>query len=343
MHVMLGGKFEYAVIRAIDAQNNVPRNDRASGYYGGLNRRTPKSFLDRAATFLMLAEEVLIAGADWSDVPSPGVVSGVSGSDLGLRHEFGRFGEWDEEGRSLAKAILDKNLLSEELIAYITDIILSDIPKDEGRDFHKEYEDGKLGLAEHYLCRLFMQIRTVQGTKIALVLDESDIEIISQIGAHIRAGRLSSYFEFPEANGTIILGHHFGGPLLCFSPPDALAIAAIRKDAQIQSYAESVRHHIGHADNDDETQMIRAMAKTYRAVGKRRKIDTFFDVSGWVAKPINYVPFIGNVASAIADAADVAQLGIKKDIVKREWYLIAARATQVGIEDYLSRQHNLLG
>ena len=110
------------------------------------------------------------------------------------------------------------------------------------------------------------------------------------------------------------------------------------------SYSDAIRAVLG-ADvpPDSDARLLRAMAASYQSVIKVRKLSRFFEVGGWVAKPINYIPVVGNIASAVSDAKDVAQIGVQRSIKSREWFLFAPRALQVGIEDYLKRNHNRIG
>ncbi len=60
-----------------------------------------------------------------------------------------------------------------------------------------------------------------------------------------------------------------------------------------------------------------------------------------MAKPLHYVPGVDAALSIAEDIKDVGQLIIDRNKDTNQWYLLAARATQVNIEDYLSRKENL--
>ena len=59
-------------------------------------------------------------------------------------------------------------------------------------------------------------------------------------------------------------------------------------------------------------------------------------------KPISYIPVVGTFASIAADSADVVQAMNERSRRKHGWYLLAPRAAELLIEDYLQRNHNRL-
>jgi hypothetical protein len=66
MEIVLGGYFETALVRFTDAIVRPERNRTGHPYYLCLNRTIPKAFFDRAATFMALADEVIVPSIDWA-------------------------------------------------------------------------------------------------------------------------------------------------------------------------------------------------------------------------------------------------------------------------------------
>jgi len=340
MKAILGGKFESALIRAMDEANRPHFNRITHPYYLGLNRRSDSSFFDRGATFVAIADEIIVPQADWS--PSAEGPNGVDGKSLGVRYGEGTFKEWDENARSFASVLLGARALSSGSLNYISEMDLTDLSKADREKVNEKLDDIKQSISEQYLCRLFLQIREAGKEGSLIILDERDITLLSEVCDYIRGGGPPPSFSLPELNGQVILGQKFVGGLLNFSPHDAASVAAIRADKTIQRYAEKVRSFVTSASSlEGERALLDAMRETYDVVRAERKIENVFEVVSWLAKPLHYLPGVDAALSIAEDTKDVASLLIGKEEECREWYLLGARAQQINIEKYLERKKNM--
>lgn len=342
---VLGGKFENAVIREMDAFNHPERNQTPHPYYLALNRDPGKPFFERAATFLTVFDETFVPLADWESGALAG--SSLRGSDLGIRFNpaggEARFNEHDPAITSAVDDFLNARRLPPQLYDYISgfDAKVAGAGVDPSR-LSNHLESIKGEVARHYLSRLVLQIREAAGSRF-LVLDEVDIELLGLFVEFIRSRETRLPFEFPDVPAKTILGQDFCGGLLNFAPQDAASVVAIRQDPMIADYAAEVRERLTEVSSmEGERALLRAMNGAYQRTKKLRSAMTAFEVRGWLAKPITYIPVIGNVASAINDAADLAEKGVETALRRSEWHLLAARAQQINIEEYLARKGNML-
>jgi hypothetical protein len=339
MQVIVGGKFEAALIHEMDEINNPHRNRTSHPYYLGLNRKPDKRYFERLATFLAVVEDIVVPVADWSDAAGD---EGVSGANVGLISQTGSLNEWDPGAHAFAEKVIKSGALPKPSLSYISDLDLSSFDDNERRTVEQNMADIAQKVAVHYLCRLFLQVREAGLQGALLVIDEEDVKILSKISDFILDTGTIPPFPFPNLSEKVILGSEFAGGLLNFSPRDMQSVAAIRKDPEVQRYAAMVRKVFGQtASLNAERDLLTAMRESYKAVGKRQKIDRVFEVVGWIAKPLHYVPGIDAALSIAEDVKDVGQILLEKDKETKEWYLLAARATQVNIEEYLARKQNL--
>lgn len=342
MRIVLGGKFESAIIRELDEINRPQRNRTTHPYYLGLNRKSERLFFERAATFIAIAEEILMPLADWSDTPEYGGPPGLLGSKLGLRTQVGSHNEWDEDHRSYASVILSRRVLSDDIYKYISTLDLSDLSKEDRSKVKGNSRNVAKDVAEHYLCRLFLQLRETREQGAILVLDERDILLLSEIRSYILGGGVQPAFEFPDLDAQVILGSKFAGGLFNFAPHDAASAAAIRDDAVVRRYADRIRSYVAEASTlERERLLLEAMRQSADTIARGHKVQTVFEVISWAVKPLHYMPGVDAFLSAAEDLKDVASKLIEKHADTREWYLLAARATQVNIEEYLQRKRNL--
>ncbi len=340
MRVILGGKFENALIHEVDAVNHPERNTTGHHYYLGLNRKPDRFFFERAATFLAIADATIVPVADWSGAPASEKLSGES---LGLLTQQSLHNEWAPEARKYAEFLLAENVLSENCVKYISALNLDHV----SFDFNSMPDDKKHKLKSdvsiHYLCRLFLQIRESGENMYFLVLDEEDINIISEIGEYIKNGGVHPDFRFPDLEARVIFGERFAGGLFNFAPIDAVSVAAIRSDPEIQNYAKKVRTFFVDpmAPIERERELTQAMRQSADGIRTTERIQSVFEVINWVAKPLHYIPGVDAVLSVAEDVIDVADKLFDDGAKMHKWYLLAARATEVSIEEYLQRRENL--
>ncbi|OBQ67806.1 hypothetical protein [Mesorhizobium erdmanii] len=342
MRVILGGKFESALIRALDEVNLPHQNRNPHTYYLGLNRKSDPIYFERSATFLAIADQTLMPAADWSGAADH---ERLSARALGLKTQVSVYKEWDKEAKEAsdyASLLLDKRILTNNTIRYISYLDLSDLADEDRAQIEIDIKNIERLVSEFYLSRLFMQLRLAGDQKVYLVLDENDIKLLSEISAFIRGGGTPPAFAFPDLDAQVILGSKFAGGLFNFAPPDAESVAAVRADPVIQKYARKVRLHLGEqASLESEKALVEAMRQSNDVVQKERKAAKVFEVVSWVAKPLHYIPMVDAFMSVAEDIKDVADKLLERDTENREWHLLASRATQVSIEEYLQRRQNL--
>ncbi len=340
MRVILGGKFENALIRACDAVNRPNRNQTSHPYYLGLNRRTDRSYFERASTFIAISNDVVMPVADWSSQPeSRG--KGIDGTGLGIVTAQSGYNEWDKDATEFADLLLKNRAFSASSQQYIEQFDMDDIPVDE-RPTRSDIRKLKVSLSRHYLCRLILQIRSAQNSDCFLVLDEKDIGLCSEIAEFLKAAQFELSFSFPDIDAKIILGQEFAGGAFNFAPRDILSTAAIRSDQLVKKYAESIRAYVADASSEyAERRLIEGMRIAYKEVGVERKINKAFEIGSFIIKPLHYLPVFGNVLAAAEDATDIAMRLLNSDREERGWHLLAARASEINIEDYLKRKSNL--
>lgn len=342
---VLGGKFENALIHGMDTLNHPDRNQTSHPYYLGLNRDPGKLFFDRAATFLTVFEHMVVPLADWDPGDVPGSV--LSGSALGLQAMTSgaeaEFNEWDRAVTSLVDEILDAEVLPQGLYDYICSFDTRRVSlNSDGSELDERLAGIRTSVARHYLCRLILQTRVAAGSHI-LVLDDVDVELLAIIAQFVARRREPLSFEMPDVPARTILGQEFCGGLLNFSPSDAASVAAIRADPVVARYAAEVRECLAEVSTEQgERALLRAMSKAYENSDRLKTALTAFEVRGWIAKPITYIPVIGNIASGINDVIDVAEKAVDFVQKRSEWHLLAARAQQINIEDYINRKANML-
>jgi len=131
--------------------------------------------------------------------------------------------------------------------------------------------------------------------------------------------------------------------LLNFAPPDAEALMAVRRDRKVSRYAAKVREAIAEAHaGEGQVELLRALQESHDGATSAERVENAFEVAGWIAKPLHYVPVLGEALSVVEDLKDVAGKWIERKREDKEWYLLAARMTDVAVRDYLARKGNLL-
>jgi hypothetical protein len=117
MKAVLGGYFETAVVRHIDDILQPERNTTSHPYYMCINGKVAKSYFDRAATFSVLSDELIVPSIDWG--PGGGLRDHSKLSTQGLGtiingdEDFGG-GEWDDDAHAFANIFISKRAFSPE-------------------------------------------------------------------------------------------------------------------------------------------------------------------------------------------------------------------------------------
>ncbi|MBR0681599.1 hypothetical protein GXW74_13970 [Roseomonas eburnea] len=342
MRIILGGRFETALVRSFDAAVYPQRNGTTHRYYVCLNRKLPKAYFDRTATFVALANETLVPSIDWgfSGSGEPGALSGLA---LGLVHTDWGGREWDDGADLLSRFLLRSGQLSPASTDNLRYLDLSQFDAEARAQIEEHLDACKEGISHHFLCRLFLQIRAAQEGGAFLVLAEDDLALLQDVVRVLEAQRVPLPFDLPQLRGQVLQGDDFAAGLLNFAPPDAESLMAIRRDKAVNRYAARVREAIAAAHAEEgQVALLRAMQESHRSAASAERVEDAFEVAGWVAKPLHYVPVLGEALSIVEDLKDVAGKWIERRREDKEWYLLAARMTDVAVRDYLARKGNLL-
>ena len=99
MNIVLGGKFETALVISIDFIIQPNRNVSTNSYYMGLNRYVPKEYFDRSAHILLLwqASNTVVPEIDWNFPYGKQYHGSPAEVELGIRRDESKFHEWDED------------------------------------------------------------------------------------------------------------------------------------------------------------------------------------------------------------------------------------------------------
>jgi hypothetical protein len=341
MKVIFGGKFENALVRTIDEVLTPNRNASMHQYYMGLNRRVPKSYSDRCGTFIALAEEVLVPQIDWNFPIHTRYHGELEGLNLGIRSTDAGGREWDEDTRAFVKFLMRSDVLSAQSKAHISILQTSHYPFDDRQKIEQNPERIGEAVGDHYLNRLFLQLRSAREEGAFLVLAEEDIAILQEVGEFAVAKKLPTPFDLPEVS-RVIEPEAFCNGILNFSSPDIRSVAAVRSDEAIRGYAAKVSAMLKcRTVQESQERALAAMREAYEKTEIGRRVENVFEVGSWLVKPLHYVPIIGEVVGAAEDMKDAFLAWEKRERQKNEWYLLGAKMTDIAIRDYFRRKDNL--
>jgi hypothetical protein len=343
MKTVLSGKFENAILREITAANDPEAVQRGSkySYYGSLFRPVSKSYFDRSGVFVAISNEISLPRVDWSARQGRRFDSGspdFEDTSFGIVRLSEGKGEWDDEIETFAKLLLDLKIFSDATIANI-----SVVKTDDVSDREKITKKDKYDFAKHHLCRFLIQIDSAREQRRRLVIGDEEKALIREIGAFLKKSCIPAPIDIPElTNPGLLNAEQFAGGLLNFSPPDAPSLIAVRADPDIQKYAVTVREILATQSNQEtDRSLVRAMRGAMEKSDIAQRCETVFEVESWIAKPINYIPAIGNVTSMVGDAIDMLKLWLSRKKKNNSWFLLGAKMADISIRDYLRRKGNL--
>ena len=199
MKIVLAGKFEAALVRDIDAIINPRFNASTHPYYTALNRWVPKTYSDRSGTFIALSDETIVPQADWGYGGKKEHRAELKEVDLGVDRTEAGGQEWDNDTRTFVNLLLDQKALSPDLYAHISTLSLSEYSPADKAHIMQRWAQYSRGLAEHYLQRLFLQLRAARETSAFIVVGEEDIRILKEIDQFVLSKRPLLPFVIPGA------------------------------------------------------------------------------------------------------------------------------------------------
>jgi hypothetical protein len=182
MEIVLGGYFEMALVRFTDAIVRPERSRTGHPYYLCLNRTVRKTFFERSATFIALADEVIVPSINWA-APSATEPGKFNLYNLGLRINDRDYGgrECDDDSSLFANIVLNRQALPESW-THISPIDGAHLKFAGPRKAKQERAKLSRIVAHHYLCRLFLHVRATSDANAMLVLSEPDIQVHKEIG-----------------------------------------------------------------------------------------------------------------------------------------------------------------
>lgn len=341
MIITLGGRFENALFREITAQGDRARLETSHPYYMSLYRYTPRSYFDRCATFVAIAENTYLPQVDWT-ARQGGVDRGFTEEQFGLLSTKAGGGEWDRDLEKFAALAIVNGAFSEFSLNAMCNV-LGPQTKDIRPNLVRVDPVGEVdGFARHHLCRLLLQVRAAAELRSFLVLGDEERAILSDLCNFVIRTKIPIPLDLPDLRSVnIIDGENFAGGLFNFSPPDALAVAAVRGDSDISKYAAKVRELLA-VESSLETQrnLVHAMREALNTSEAARRADKIFEVVSWTAKPLHYIPGVGEILSLGEDLLEVGKKWIERKQSTKEWFLLGAKMSDVSIKDYLKRTGN---
>jgi hypothetical protein len=343
MKFVFAGKFENALVRSIDDILQPQRNASTHEYYAGLNRKVPKSYFGRCGTFIAISDEILVPQIDWGYPIKKEYRGELKEVNLGIESTPAGGREWDEGTRAFVKLVMSKKVLSSNSCSYISTLSLSHYRPEDQAYLTKNLRRYSQFAADHYLNRLFLQLKAAREANAFLIVAEEDIQILSEIEKYVSAKRLPTPFEIPDLQANLLEPDAFCNGLLNFSPPDIFSVAATRSDASVREYASKIGTLLAESSsNDREQRILAALVEAHRKSKRGAKVKKVFEVGSWVVKPLHYVPIVAEVLSGVEDTKDLAMKWVDRKISHQEWYLLGVRMKDIAIKDYLSRKANMI-
>jgi hypothetical protein len=342
MIITFGGRFENALIREVTAQGDRSRLETTHRYYQDLYRYTPRCYFDRCATFVAIADGISLPFVDWT-FRQGGIDRGITEEQFGFVSPWAADREWLNEIEKFAALMLVRRAFSTDSFNALRNVVG---PSEKPIPPYRRTIDpvGNVdGFAVAHLMRLFIQVHSSMKMRSFLVLGDEERAILDQLSSFLESTRVPSPIDLPDLRrSNIISGENFAGGLLNFSPPDALAVAAVRADSGVSSYAAKVRQVLIQGSTlDSQRSLVHAMREAHERSEVARRVDKIFEVVSWTAKPLHYIPGVGEILSVSEDLLDLAKKWIKREQSRDDWFLLGARMTDISVRDYLTRTGNL--
>jgi hypothetical protein len=342
MDITLGGRFENALFREVTALGDRSAIETSHPYYQSLYRHSPRSYFDRCATFLAISDNVQLPMVDWT-FRQQGIDRGITEEQLGIKATRIGGGEWDRDIEKFAAIALTLGAFSPSILNALSYVTAPGARLSKPNIVKVDTVGSVDGFARHHLCRLMLQVRSALELRSILVLGEEERAILTELCDFVAKTKIPAPIDLPNLlSTTTIDAENFAGGLLNFSPPDALAVAAVRADAGISKYAAKVREFIS-VDSSLEAQrnLVHAMREALDKHEAAARVQNIFEVVTWTAKPLNYIPGVGNLLSLGTDVVDIAKKWIERKQGDGNWFLLGAKMTDISIKDYLRRTGNL--
>jgi hypothetical protein len=336
MKIVLTGHFESAFVRMHDEETHPDRNTTGLSYYMDLNRNTDRIYRDGASTFIALAERTTVPWElDWG---GPGDLASKCGITRSADPKQDL--EWQQQYDVVQEFIADvirKDALSAKSLSHITGLDLSGYPEEIARTFVLTKPSEQSDLVAAYLRRLLHQIYAAQGQQTYLLVAEPEVRIIADLGEFLVSGGFRRQIPFPDLRGRLIDTEALLDGVLAFSPPDISSLEAVKRNPEVQHYAERVSNELKRGAASDLTL---AAVEAYRSTEAGKRTDRVFEALTWVAKPIHYIPGLDAVMTVAEDAKDLAIQAARWRMRYSDWHLIGVKMQTISTEDFFKRLSN---
>ncbi len=343
MKIVLGGKFESSLIRNIDSVIQPDRNVSTHSYYVGLNRYVAKSYFERAATFVALADSTLVPEVDWNYPYRRDYRGSLAELDFGIERDKTEIREWDYDTRKFVGILLKNRVLSSGSWLHVSGLSLIHYDAESRKQLTQQSPQLRSSIAEHYLCRLFLQLNVARHTGAFAVLSEEDLAILQEVVDFVSSRKLPTPFDLPALEGRLIDPDKFGDGILNFDPPDMHALAAVRADSEVIKYKKKVSALLAEAPNHErEQKLLSALVEAHERSVSGRKAEKVIETAGWVLRPLHYIPGVDAMLAVAEDAKDLGMKWFNRGVSNSEWHLLGVRMKDVAVRDYLSRKANLI-
>jgi hypothetical protein len=338
-HVVLGGRYENALMRSIAEQKGELGQEGGHEYYDSLYRRTPRSFFERTGTLATIFEGLAVPLVDWS--PEVRVEGNVfTAEDFGIKSQYvDKDGRTFHDSMAFAEALLKANAFS------LPNLDLLTIAPFEGETSQQKSRRLKHQLFSQsmQLSRILLQINEASESRSPLVIAQDERNLIRELGAFVELNKWPTPFDIPDLSSLSLSdGDHFAGGLLNFSPQDALSLVATRKDAQIQEYARTVRSILSKDSSfDSKRDLVVAMRAALEKSDAAKKVDKVFEMESLIFKPLHYVPGLDSILTVLEDGLDLGRQWIARRSKANTLHLLTPRMQEISLHDYLQRTGNL--
>jgi hypothetical protein len=344
MDIILAGKFETAMVRGIDEVLHPSRNASGNTYYVGLNRKVDHSYFERCGTFISIADSIKVPGIDWNFAYSAEQQGPLRDLDLGIKNTPAGGREWNDDTRAFVKVILSTPALSKDSLNYISALKFSHYDPEDRQQLEADLERLTSKVADHYLNRLFLQVKAARESGALLVMSEEDIQILHEVGRYMSSNRSPTPFDLPDLTGKVIEPNSFCSGLLNFCPRDIMSVGAVKADPGVREYASKIGSLLSTASSDrTQDQMLTAMIHAFEKSEAGSKAEKVFEVTSWLVKPLHYVPVVGEILGAVEDIKDVGIKWLRRERANQDWCLLGVRMADIAIKDYLRRKGNQIG
>lgn len=330
MGIVLGGLLENAMIRKYDAEKNPSRNRSNHPYYISLNRDVALSVQSRSDTFLTIADAISIPAVDWNPAYQ---------KDESLNFVKAFDVEGDRDIFALARVLIENRAFTVETYKAISNVDTSSAKSKMGKGSPNAL---RRDAALMYVERLLLQTSLAGKRQQTLVLSDTEINALTEIGKFILLHKFPTPFEIPDLTSTSIVNANALGVITDFTAIDLAQLNAVRNDPITRNYAIEVMKVLSSTSIEaSEKDLINAMREARRNKCFVNRYRVGFEVFSFVTKPLQYIPVISNGITIANDVIYIIEKWIERNSTHIDWHLIGARMHEVRIEEYLSRKHNI--